>query len=398
MTNKRCYYEVLEIERSATETQISEAYRRMAMKFHPDRNPGDEAAVEKFKEAAEAYEVLSNQEKRQIYDRYGHSGIDGRANGAPHFRDVGDIFDAFGDLFGDLFGFGRGGGHRVRRGADIRCAVDIDLFEAAKGTCKSVKFERAVQCPTCEGTGAKPGTSPETCSYCRGQGQVVQSAGFFSMQTTCPSCRGSGQIIREKCGNCRGEGYVMEKVTRDVTVPSGVDDGMRLRIPGEGHPSFDGGPAGDCYCSIRVKPHPLFTRKGQHLIAQVPITYAQAALGATIEVPTLDGTEDVKIAAGTQSDGVIVLRGRGMPSPHHRGRGDLHVQLHIDVPKKLSPDHEAALRKLAEVEHVDVSPKRKSFLDKLKDLLSFEFWRDLWKRLIGSRISRYVGRTYRPIR
>lgn len=369
MAEKRCYYEVLGVAKDASGDVIAQSYRKLAMQYHPDRNPGDEEAVERFKEAAEAFEVLSDEEKRGIYDRYGHAGVERQAGGAPHFHDVGDIFEAFGGIFGDLFGFGRGRGGRARtpRGADIRCDVQVDLFEAAHGVKKEIKFQRAQKCKTCDGTGAKPGTSPETCSYCGGQGSVVQSAGFFSMQTTCPACQGSGKIIRDKCKDCGGDGYILKTKRAEISIPPGIESGMRINLQGQGHPSFQGGRPGDCYCTVHVKPHPLFERKGQHLICQVPISYCQAALGATIQVPTLDGPEDYKIKPGTQSDEVITLHGKGIPSLQHHGRGDLHVQLHVEVPKKLSEEHEELLRKLAEIEQSDVSPKRKSFFEKLKE-------------------------------
>jgi molecular chaperone DnaJ len=369
MATKRDYYEVLGVARTASGEEIAQAYRKLAMQYHPDRNPGDQEAVERFKEAAEAFEVLHDREKRQLYDRYGHAGVEG---GAPHFRDVGDILDAFGDifgegLFGDFFG-GRGRrGRRVYKGADVRCDVTLDLGEAARGVTKTVRFQRHQHCSACRGTGAKPGTQPETCRYCGGQGHVLQSSGFFSLQRPCPACRGAGTVIKDPCGQCGGTGVVPQRVTREVKIPAGVDDHTRLRLEGEGEPSPNGGPPGDCYCFISVRPHPLFQREGQHLICQIPITYSQAALGATIDVPTLDGTEELKIAAGTQSGDVFKLRGRGMPDPRYRGRGDLLVQVHIDVPKRLSAEHERVLRELAEIEHTDVTPKRKSFFEKLRE-------------------------------
>jgi molecular chaperone DnaJ len=227
---------------------------------------------------------------------------------------------------------------------------------------------RHEKCETCGGSGAKPGTQPERCRYCGGRGQVVQSTGIFSLQSTCPSCHGSGQTIRDPCGSCRGAGYVQKKVTRKVDIPAGVDDRTRLRLSGEGEPSPQGGPPGDCYCFIHVAEHSLFQRRGQDLYCQVPINYPQAALGATIEVPTLDGRENLKIPAGTQNGDVFTLKGRGMPDPRYRGRGNLMVQVHVEVPKSLNPEHEAALRRLAEIENVNVGPARKSFFDKLKEL------------------------------
>jgi molecular chaperone DnaJ len=369
MAGKRDYYEILGIERSASDEQIAQAYRKLALKYHPDRNPDDEDAVGRFKEAAEAFEVLSNAEKRARYDRYGHSGLEGPGGGAPHFQDVGDIFNAFGDMFGEgIFGdlFGRRGRNRTRRGGDVQCEVQLDLIEAARGVAKVVQFRRHQRCATCGGTGAKPGSKVDRCDYCGGQGRVVQSSGIFSVQTTCPACQGKGKTIRQPCSACRGSGYVVGMVTREIKIPAGVDDQTQLRLSGEGDPSVDGGPPGDCYCVIRVAEHTLFQRKGQHLICQVPITYSQAALGATIEVPTLDGRESLHVPPGTQSGDFFTLRGRGMPDPRRHGRGDLLVQLHIEVPKELTAAHERILRELAEVENSEVSPKRSSFFEKLK--------------------------------
>lgn len=367
MADKRDYYEVLGVERSATTDEISIAYRKLALQYHPDRNPGDDDAVVRFKEAAEAFEVLSHEDKRARYDRFGHSGVEG---GAPHFHDVSDIFSAFGDIFGqgifgDLFG---GRGQRVNRGSDIRSDVTIDLLEAARGTSKVVRFMRHAVCETCSGSGAKPGTRPEPCRYCGGRGRVVQSTGIFSLQSTCPACHGSGQLIKDPCNDCRGSGYVQRKVTRKVDIPAGVDDGTRLRLQGEGEPSPNGGPAGDCYCFLHVSDHPLFQRRNQDLLCAIPISYSQAALGATLEVPTLDGREELKIPAGTQTGEIFTLKGRGMPHLRHRGNGNLLVQVNIEVPRSLTPEHEAAIRNLAELEKTHVSPTRKSFFEKLKEL------------------------------
>jgi molecular chaperone DnaJ len=366
---KRDYYEVLGIGRSASEKQIAEAYRKLALKYHPDRNPGDEDAVAKFKEAAEAFEVLSKPEKRSRYDRYGHAGLEG---GAPQFRDVGDIFEAFSDilgggLFGDLFGTGRGRARRVHQGADIRCDLVVNLPEAARGATKRVQFRRHEACAECGGSGAKPGTHPESCQYCGGRGHVVQSRGIFSLQSTCPACGGTGTVIRDPCPRCRGQGYVLRQVTCDVKVPAGVDSGSRIRLQGEGEPSPNGGPPGDCYCIVTVQEHPLFQRRGQHLICQVPITYAQAALGATIEVPTLDGREELTIPPGTQHGQPFTLKGLGLPVPRRRAVGDLVVLVAIEVPKKLTPEHERILRELAEIENTNVTPERKTFFGKLKE-------------------------------
>jgi len=365
MAIKRDYYEVLGVSQSATHNEIANVYRDLAMKYHPDRNPGDEEASKKFKEAAEAFDVLNNPEKRARYDRYGHAGVDG-PGGAARFHDAADIFAAFGDIFGDLFG-GGGARRRVGRGAHIRCKVEISLHEAARGIKKTIRFRRHRACGDCGGSGARPGTRPETCSYCGGAGRVVQSTGFFSMQTTCPGCKGAGTTIRDPCPKCRGSGFVSEMVRRQVTIPAGVDEHTQLRLAGEGEPSPEGGPPGDCYVFIVITEHPLFHRDGRHLLCQVPIAYSQAALGATIEVPTLDGPRELTVPPGTQVGDVFRMTGLGMPSPRRRVRGDLLVQVAIEVPAKLSAEHEQVLRKLAELEHTHVTPQRRTFFEKLKE-------------------------------
>ncbi len=370
MAAKRDYYEVLGLERTASGSEISDAYRKLAVQFHPDKNPGDEEAVAKFKEAAEAFEVLSDREKRARYDRYGHAGIDGIAGGAPHFSDASEIFEAFSDIFGDsVFGdlFGGGTRRRVRRGADVQCRVTLDLLEAARGTRKTVRFKRHEKCDTCDGSGVEPGKQPAACSYCGGRGQVIRSSGVFRIQTTCPSCHGAGNVIKDPCASCGGHGFVQREARREVMIPAGVDNDTRLRLEGEGEPSPQGGPPGDCYCFIRVREHPLFHREGQHLICHVPITYSQAALGAQIEVPTLEGPDTITIPAGTQPGEVFRLKRRGMPDPRHRSVGDLLVKIDVDVPKKLNSRQEELLRELAELEQQHVSPHRKTFFEQLRD-------------------------------
>lgn len=365
---KQDYYEVLEVERTATEAEISSAYRKAALKYHPDRNPGDEEAVVKFKQAAEAFEVLGNAEKREIYDRYGHAGLE-QQGGGTQFHDINDIFGAFGDIFGDtVFGSFFGGGRRsqVQPGADVRCTITLDLHEAAKGVTREIHFRRREVCSSCHGSGARAGTKAETCRYCGGSGRIQQQAGFFAMQTTCPKCRGKGKTIAEPCPECRGSGLVSREVGREIRIPAGVDSGVRLRMQGEGDQSPGGGPSGDCYVFIQVKPHPLFRRDGQDLICQVPIGYAQAALGAEVEVPTLDGPEKIRIPAGTQNGDVIRLRGRGMPTPRRNMAGDLLLVVFIEVPRKLRPEHEKLLRQLAELEGNNTLPEQASFCSKLK--------------------------------
>ena len=367
MTAKRDYYEVLGVSRSVEQSEIDQAYRALAMKYHPDRNPGDEEASERFKEAAEAFDVLHSPEKRARYDQYGHAGVE-NGGGGSRFHDAGDIFSAFGDIFGDLFGGGFGGGRsRARQGADIRAQVTITLEEAARGVTKTIEFRRHRECETCQGSGARPGTQPETCRYCGGAGRVVQSTGIFSMQTTCPVCKGAGMMIKDPCSDCQGSGYVRDDVVREVNIPPGVDSNTRLRLSGEGEPSPNGGPSGDCYCFIKVKSHPLFERDGTSLICRIPISYSQAALGSEIDVPTLDGPEKLKIKAGTQPGDVFTMKGFGMPSTRYSGRGDLLVQVYLEVPKKLDEEHEKLLRQLATIEKAHVTPHRKSFFKKVKE-------------------------------
>lgn len=364
---KRDYYEVLGVSRDANEREIARSYRKLAVKYHPDSNPGDDEAGQKFKEAAEAYEVLSDAEKRMRYDRFGHAGVEGSGQ---QFSSAEDIFAAFGEMFGggsvfgDLFG---GGGRRSRRGADVRADVTLTLEEAARGVKQTIAFERRHLCDTCEGSGAHPGSEVARCQQCGGRGQILQSAGILRVQTTCPVCRGAGQIIVEPCHDCRGQGQVSRRVQLDVSIPGGVDDGMRVRLSGEGEPSLNGGPPGDCYVFVSVKRHKLFHRDGQNLILQMPITYTQAALGAEIEVPTLEGRDKLKIHRGTQSGEVFKLRGRGMPHPQGGSTGDLLVQTYIETPKKISAEQEELLRQLAELEHADVLPERKNFLQRLAD-------------------------------
>ncbi len=366
---KRDYYEVLGVGRDTSERDIAKAYRKLAVKFHPDSNPGDDEASKNFKEAAEAYEVLSDSDKRARYDRHGHAGVDGSSQ----FGSAEDIFSAFSEMFGGggggMFGdiFGGRGGRRNRRGSDVRADVTLTLEEAARGVNKTLKFDRNHPCETCEGSGSQPGSDVAGCQQCGGRGQVLQSAGILRVQTTCPVCRGAGKIIVNPCTDCRGQGQVNRRVELEVSIPAGVDDGMRVRLQGEGEASPDGGPTGDCYAFINVKRHKLFHRDGGNLILQMPISYTQAALGAEIEVPTLDGPDKLTIARGTQSGEVFKMVGRGMPSPQGAKTGDLLVQTYIETPKKISNEQEELLRKLAELEQTDVLPERKNFLKRLTE-------------------------------
>lgn len=373
MSEKRDFYEVLGVERNATDDEIKKAYRKIALKNHPDRNPGDDEAVARFKEASEAYDVLSDADKRSRYDRYGHAGLG--AGGGPGFGDVSDIFDAFGDLF-DGFGiFGnrgrrRGGGRRVQRGDHLQTSVTIELIDAARGCHRSITVQRHQTCRTCSGSGAKPGTSPVNCEYCGGAGQVVQSQGFFRVQTTCPNCRGAGTVINEKCETCVGSGMEPENVELEVRIPAGIDNDMQLCLRGEGDIGPNDGPRGDLYVDVRVKEHPLFKREGIHLTCEVPITFTQAALGTDLEIPVLGGREEVTVPPGTQPGEVFRLRGHGMSDPRNGQVGDLHVSVQVEVPKKLDSEQERLLRELAEHEKANVSPHRKGFFEMITDLFT----------------------------
>jgi molecular chaperone DnaJ len=370
MASKRDYYEVLGVPRDATPEQLKKAYKKLALANHPDRNPGDQEAVSRFKESSEAFEVLNDPRKRSLYDRYGHAGLEG-ANGGAGFGDVSDIFEAFGDLFEGfgLFGDTRRRG-RSQRGDSLRTSITIDLLEAATGCSRSLDATRRETCDACQGSGAKPGTQPERCDYCGGHGRVVQSQGFFRVQTTCPRCHGGGTVVREKCTECHGAGRVPRTVRLEVKVPAGVDTGMQLCLRGEGEAGPAGGPRGDLYVDIHVRPHPLFERDGHHLRCQVPITFTQAALGTEIEIPLLTGRHNLKILPGAQPGDVIELKGKGMPDPHGGRTGNLFVHLQVEVPTSLTPRQEELLRELAELEQADVSAHRKSFFEKLKDLFT----------------------------
>jgi molecular chaperone DnaJ len=370
MVEQRDYYEVLGVAKRASSTEITAAYRKLAIRFHPDKNPGDADAATRFKEAARAFEVLSDDDLRSRYDRFGHAGVEG---GRRHdFNDISDVFEAFGDLFGGgVFGEAFGGGRqrqtRARKGRDVFSQVRLSLVEAARGVTKTVEFDRHETCGECDGSGARKGTQPQPCDYCAGRGQVIQSAGVFRLQTTCPACRGAGVVIRDRCPACGGEGMTQERAARKVTIPAGVDRDVRVRLAGEGEPGAAGGPPGDCYCVIEVEDHPFLVREGKDLHCEVPVSFTQATLGATVQVPTLDGPKPLEVARGTQPGDVIRVRGLGMPEVRGRGVGDLHVHVHVEVPKSLSPRAEELLRELAAEEHAAVSPRRTSFFRRLAE-------------------------------
>ncbi len=373
-TTKRDYYEVLGVSRTASADEIKRAYRRLAMKYHPDRQNGADSAAkaeaeQRFKECAEAYEVLSDPEKRQRYDQFGHAGVQG-GHDFSHM-DVGDIFSMFDDIFGGLGGFGRRGGRRAQaRGFDLETQVELTLNEVAKGAEKTIEFERQDLCDTCRGSGAKPGTSPTVCVQCGGSGRVAQAGfgGMFRMVTTCPNCRGRGSIVRDHCQDCGGSGRTLRKRVVNVKIPPGVHEGQAIRIPGEGEPGENGAPPGDLHCYIVIKAHPFFTRHNNDLVCQMPVSFTQAALGAKVKVPTLDGFEELEIPQGTQHGDVFKIKGKGLPDIRTHRMGDELVQVLIEVPRKLTDRQRKLLEEFAATEDAAVMPAKKSFLDKLKDL------------------------------
>lgn len=367
---KRDYYEVLGVSRTAKDQEIKSAYRRLAMRYHPDKNPNDAAAEEKFKEAAEAYSVLADQEQRRRYDRFGHAGVSsatGPSWGAPGF---GGIEDILGDLFGfgDVFGGGRSGSRRssAQRGADLRYDLEIALEEAAQGMTAQLRIPRLEGCGTCKGSGAAAGTEPETCNTCSGAGQIRYQQGFFSVARTCHACRGVGRIINNPCAECKGAGRVEREKQMEVKIPAGVETGSRLRVQGEGESGTSGGPAGDLYVVIHVSEHERFERQGSNLYVAVPITFAQAALGAEINVNTLDGEEKLKIPVGTQTGTVFRLKGKGMPALGGRGRGDLFVSATVITPTSLTREQRKLLEQLANVESKDLEDR--GLVDKVRDI------------------------------
>ena len=371
MSSKRDYYEVLGVSRTATDQQIKSAYRRLAVKHHPDKNPNDATAEEKFKEAAEAYSILSDSEQRRRYDRFGHAGVSSSAGssawGAPGF---GGIEDILGDLFGfgDVFGGGRTGGRRTaaQRGSDLRYDLEISLEEAANGMTAQLRIPRLEGCDACSGSGAAPGTQPESCQTCSGTGQVRYQQGFFSVARTCHVCRGAGRVINTPCTQCKGAGRIEREKQMEVKVPAGVETGSRLRVQGEGEAGTQGGPAGDLYVVIHVAEHEQFERQGSNLYEAVPITFAQAALGAEIMVKTLDAEEKLKIPMGTQTGTVFRLKGKGMPVLGGRGRGDLFVSVTLITPTTLTREQRKLLEQLAEVENKDLEDK--GLVDKVRDI------------------------------
>jgi molecular chaperone DnaJ len=366
---KRDYYEVLGVARAATDQEIKSAYRKLALQFHPDRNPNNPDAEEKFKECSEAYAVLADGDKRAAYDRYGHAGLGGVGGGQG--------FDAtdLGDIFGDFFGLGEifGGGQtrkrsRTQRGADLREDINLEFEEAVFGTETKVTVRRHESCEECRGSGAAAGKTPVTCRSCAGRGQVRYQQGFFSIARTCPTCQGTGSVITDPCPKCKGEGRILRQRTVDAKVPAGVEDGTRIRFSGFGEGGLHGGPPGDLYVVLHVKEHPFFEREGNDLHCVIPVSYTQAALGAEISVPTLEGEQVLKVPDGTQSGTTLRIRGKGVPVLNGHGKGDLFVEVRVQTPSKLNKRQRELLQELEGLTHVENRPQRRTLLGKVKDI------------------------------
>ncbi len=370
--SKADYYEVLGVSREASDSELKSAYRKLALKYHPDRNPGDHAAEEKFKQASEAYQVLCDADKRAAYDRYGHAGVGaaGQGFGGPFAGGV-DIGDIFGDLFGEMFNVGGGQrGSRQQRGDDLRFDLTIDFEDAIFGAETEVKLRRLETCTTCNGRGSSSGRGPSVCSQCQGRGQIRYQQGFFSVARTCGTCGGTGSIIGDPCQTCRGETRVTKELKLTVKVPPGVQDGTRIRYSGEGDAGRMGGPKGDLYVVLSIRPHDFFERDGNDLHCMVPISFPQAALGAEIEIPGIDGPVNLKIPEGVQSGKEIRIRGRGVPILNEKGHGDLVVKVVVQVPRKLSRAQRELVAKLGESMNVDNRPTSATLIEKMKDLFN----------------------------
>ncbi len=364
---KKDYYEILGVSRDAAQEQIKKNYRKSALKYHPDRNPGDKEAEERFKEAAEAYEVLHDPQKRKIYDQYGHAGLEGQ--GFHGVDDLGDIVSAFGDIFSNLFGgddiFGMGRGrNRVARGADLRYDLEISFLEAAFGIEVSKEIPKREACSNCHGYGAEPGTDIIPCLMCGGSGTVARTQGFFSISATCPRCNGQGKVIEKPCSKCKGNGLILKKKKIKIKIPAGVEDGNRLCLRGEGEAAPRGGISGDLYIFISVAKHDIFTRKGNDVYCKVPISFTQAALGAKIEVPTLEGKTELEIPKGTKTGSVFRISAAGVYKLHGGGRGAQLVQVEIKTPKKLTSEQEKLLREFARISQEEVNPPKHGFLSR----------------------------------
>lgn len=370
--SKTCYYEILSVSKTASEGEIKKAYRKMAMKYHPDRNPGDSEAENKFKEAAEAYEVLSDAQKRSTYDQFGHAGLEG-GHGGGGFGG-GGFGDAFGDIFGDIFGGGFGGQRGPQPGQDLQYELEVSLEDAVAGTTVDIRIPTKDICDACDGSGAEPGSDVETCPTCHGAGQVRMQQGFFAVNRTCPSCHGTGKLIKTPCKKCRGEGYTHSNKTLSVKIPAGVDTGDRIRLQGEGEAGEPGAPRGDLYVRIRVKKHAIFERDGNTLYCELPIGFATAALGGSVNVPTLGGKADLKIPAGTQSGQRFKLSGKGVKSVRSSHIGDMVVQINIETPVKLTERQKELLQEfdasLQGKHHKQHSPQAHSFFDSVKSFFT----------------------------
>ena len=371
--SKADYYEVLGVSREANDQELKSAYRKLALKYHPDRNPGDHAAEERFKQASEAYQVLCDADKRAAYDRYGHAGVGGagQAYGGPFAGNV-DIGDIFGDLFGEMFNVGgaQQRGSRQHRGDDLRFDLSIEFEDAIFGAETEVKIRRLEICPTCSGRGSASGRGPSVCAQCQGRGQLRYQQGFFSVARTCGVCGGKGSIIGDPCSTCRGETRVSKELKLNVKVPPGVEDGTRIRYSGEGDAGRSSGPKGDLYVVLSIQPHDYFERDGHDLRCVVPISFPQAALGAEIEIPGVDGPVNLKIPEGTQSGKELRVRGRGVPILNEKGHGDLLVKVLVQVPRKLTRAQRELVTKLAELTSVDNKPTSPTLMDKMKDLFN----------------------------
>jgi molecular chaperone DnaJ len=377
MAKKRDYYTVLGLNRDASEEDLKKAYRKLAMKHHPDRN-SEEGSEDKFKEAKEAYEVLSDPKKRAAYDQFGHAGVDASAGfgggRGPGPEGFGGFADAFGDIFGEIFGQGRGGrGNGMFRGADLRYNLELSLEEAARGTEAKIRIPTLEQCATCHGTGAKAGTQPKTCTTCGGRGEVRVSQGFFSIQQTCPTCHGTGKIVTDPCETCDGAGRTRKHKTLSVKIPAGVDQDDRIRLAGEGEAGVNGGPSGDLYVVVQLKPHPVFQREGADLHCEMPISFATSALGGEIEIPTLDGQAKIKIPAETQTGQVFRLRNKGIRPVRGSVTGDLYCHVVLETPVKLTSRQKELLREFEAINQKDPAahtPRAKSFFDRVKEFFS----------------------------
>lgn len=369
---QRDYYEILGVARDAEQDVIKKAYRKLAMQFHPDKNPDDKESEEKFKEAASAYEVLSDPNKRAQYDRFGHQAFSGGRGGGGGFQDVDDIFANFGDIFGDFFGGGAGGGRQrrsrneSRRGSDLRYITEVTLKEVISGVERDIEFDTEKSCDECKGSGAEKGSQPVTCTTCNGSGQVVRSQGFFAMASTCPQCNGQGMMIKNPCKPCKGKGRVGEHRKIRLNIPAGVDTGTRLRVSGEGEGGYNNGPTGDLYVEIRVKQHNQFERRNEDLFAEISVPYVQMLLGAEIEVPTVTGKAQLHVQRGTNSGESVKLQGEGLPSLKGNRRGDIYFRVNVEFPDKLNKDEEKLLKEIAKARNLKVSEDGGGFFGRKK--------------------------------